>query len=559
MTVEVSSKIMNHKKISFLIIAILSLALVSSWAQSPPARSGHTIVEIDGKQFLFGGQGADEGREAPLLNDLFLVEGGEFTEVLAENPPPPRREHSAAASDGKMYVFYGEGEGNATLTDIHVFDPATNSWSQVPDAPLAPNPRREHTTETLSDGQIMFFGGTNESGPFPDLWRYNPQTNIWTQLQTLPEAPRSGHSAAVLNDLFYIFGGVDFNGVPLAETWGYNPQIDAWGKFETDQPPARSDQAYTNDGSSMFIIGGEDSTDSELSDVWAFNVETQVWTQQADLAQSVTSAAAIVLSSGEEDFLNSFSFSTEASRNVDILLFGGVSGGVTTDTKIVFDPEAPEPPANDKEVVVQIASLRRCQTTVLRVEFTEAQPELKVKLVWAEEDAKLCLSAIKKKGHCGVRNVEDVLLSGVMNRRASLKELKADRLDRKLGSFEVLTSTTRNRQEVEKNLEEVKVLYLKIRNKSKTVARNISLTVSGMKDNPAKVIYGFPVGKAKRKDKNERVHFVRLPEKPVRFHSKIFPRRGEETTSEVDGVFQWQYTDNSRFCFGRGVVTFTMP
>jgi len=147
------------KRVLVLFSAILMAGVPSDlWAdawqqvpasgQVPAARYGHTMVLVDGKAYVFGGEGVEEskvglaGDEAleggalfkpgELYNDLYKFEENEWVgEVPVNSPPPARKNHSAVVVDGKMYIFYGEGSAGL-LNDIWVYDPTAKTWTQPP-------------------------------------------------------------------------------------------------------------------------------------------------------------------------------------------------------------------------------------------------------------------------------------------------------------------------------------------------------------------------------------------------------------------------------------------
>jgi hypothetical protein len=50
----------------------------------------------------------------------------------------PRFRHSAVALNGKIYVIGGYDQNNGALSSMEIYDPATNTWSAGPAAPVAP-------------------------------------------------------------------------------------------------------------------------------------------------------------------------------------------------------------------------------------------------------------------------------------------------------------------------------------------------------------------------------------------------------------------------------------
>ena len=80
------------------------------------------------------------------------------------NMPVARALHSATLLDDGRVAVCGGAQGLLTaptsISAVHVFQPATNSWSSTP--PLN-GPRASHTARLLPDGTLALFGGQGAS------------------------------------------------------------------------------------------------------------------------------------------------------------------------------------------------------------------------------------------------------------------------------------------------------------------------------------------------------------------------------------------------------------
>ncbi len=89
----------------------------------------------------------------------------------------------AALADGRILVVggYDSGSGDIGLATAEIFDPATNSWTSVPNMSY----RRWYPNATpLSDGRILVTAGwqttDHTNAGIPEI--YDPSTNAWTKL-----------------------------------------------------------------------------------------------------------------------------------------------------------------------------------------------------------------------------------------------------------------------------------------------------------------------------------------------------------------------------------------
>lgn len=86
-------------------------------------------------------------------------------------------------------------------------------------------------------------------------------------------APRSYHCMQVMEGKLYIFAG-DSKGTKLNDLWSFDPDTDLWTNISPngDIPPARSHHACGGMGNVMFIYGGEDADGAYLSDLYQLDV-----------------------------------------------------------------------------------------------------------------------------------------------------------------------------------------------------------------------------------------------------------------------------------------------
>ncbi len=97
-----------------------------------------------------------------------------------------------------MIVIGGEGLSGAPLDSVEVFDPASETWSGLPELPEA---RSNHTTTLLEDGRLLVVGGarSNQNGsPSPEgvlstAVLYDPSMGGVAEVPLA--GPRGGHAA----------------------------------------------------------------------------------------------------------------------------------------------------------------------------------------------------------------------------------------------------------------------------------------------------------------------------------------------------------------------------
>ena len=125
----------------------------------------------------------------------------------------PRNHAFAAVVDGKIYVIGGRtGHGfilSATNTDVvEEYDPANDAWS----APKERMPTARSGGGYGTDGRRIYVAGGEVTtkqlvGAFRGIEAYEPATNSWTTLPSMP-MPRHGVAGAVIDNRFHLVSGM---------------------------------------------------------------------------------------------------------------------------------------------------------------------------------------------------------------------------------------------------------------------------------------------------------------------------------------------------------------
>lgn len=230
----------------------------------PDARFGHSMVELNDKIYVFGGQigvGRSIGRQRSLLNDLSIFDPEKndwAAQQPANDPPPTRVGHGAVAYNGQMYVFCGKGDAG-DLSDVWVYDPASKSWERKVSG--SPAPARVDHSVVVVGGKILVFGGRSSSGQiYEDLWSYDPTTDNWEQKESVfQNYGRFGHSVLPVDEMMYVFAGEGqevYNNMLV-----YNLEMNSWSLFtpQGDLPVARTLSVSASEGYFWWIVGGEGS------------------------------------------------------------------------------------------------------------------------------------------------------------------------------------------------------------------------------------------------------------------------------------------------------------
>ena len=126
--------------------------------------------------------------------------------------PNPRTHMGDAVIGGKIYVIggqHGHDQALVTQASVHRWEPKTNTWTQLKSLPRG----RSHISGAtlVLEGQIIVIGGEiahNKS--VSDVTMYDPLTNSWTALTPLLAARYSGVAGEIGEQIFYTTGSPSF-------------------------------------------------------------------------------------------------------------------------------------------------------------------------------------------------------------------------------------------------------------------------------------------------------------------------------------------------------------
>jgi N-acetylneuraminic acid mutarotase len=339
-----------------LFITIPAPAITAGWEEMtgtlPTARYGHSMVEIDGALYVFGGvlQGSGSARmgdpdppnPAP-VNDLWRFNKDHAWQQLTPlNAPPARQGHAATADNGKMYIHGGKDAGGASMYDLWVYEPSANLWTESASGGTTPSPRYNHTITALPDGsqggRIVIFGGmynaTTPSSTNP--YAYCPTTGVWYRKNAPSFASLVGHTAVAKDNTMVAVGG-SANGKATSNIWQFDLNANRWTQITptgpSPDPRLFHSIANTNDG--FRIFGGDTDASSGMvgktanrNDAWEFNFTTREWTQLPAMPIPISQGAAseVTIDGVEKD-----------------VLFGGLTGSSYVTTAYAYTPDTGDP------------------------------------------------------------------------------------------------------------------------------------------------------------------------------------------------------------------------
>jgi hypothetical protein len=195
-----------------------------------------------------------------------------------------RFRQAAVTLNGNAYFIGGAFENFTATNLVTIFNPSTNT--STPGASL--NVARYAHAATVVGDTIIVCGGSNDSAQLSSCEQYNPLTQKWNMITSLPTLSEF-FVMATLNNSAYTFGGTPCNSsAPPPSAHMFDGQN--WvTRSSIAGLPYQYHASVALDADRALICGGEaykevDSCDW-VSDCFIYTASNDSWTQAASMAQ----------------------------------------------------------------------------------------------------------------------------------------------------------------------------------------------------------------------------------------------------------------------------------
>lgn len=214
-------------------------------------RRYHTAV-FDGKEsvYLIGGVGlVNKKFILPREVEVFNTKTHKVTQI--KPLPMPTRYNDSVIIDNKIYVIAGSFRRDGRViygSGTAVYDIASDTWE-----PRMHRRSRSETRAVAHQGKLYVVGGFSGNESNKAFERYNPESNLWTKLPSLPVAV-SAHSIVSHKDKLIVFG--DY--YEEDRVYQYDTKTEHWSELTLDFQPSRHSSAVVI-GDSVFVVGGNNN------------------------------------------------------------------------------------------------------------------------------------------------------------------------------------------------------------------------------------------------------------------------------------------------------------
>lgn len=224
----------------------------------------------------------------------------------AATAPLARFEAQSAVVGGKFFVFGGYTDPDIipTAFDANMYDPATDTWTRLPDLPRP----MTHAGTAADEENIYLAGGVVGSAQplevakfsaTTEVWRYHVPSQTWSALPPLPE-PRGAGALAVVGRNLHFFGGTTTDRyTEVGDHWIL--PLDGAGPWRA-APPLPNPRNHLSSavvGGKLYVIGGQHGHNETLvtqRSVHVWDPEVGAWSERTSLPYGLghTSNATVV-------------------------------------------------------------------------------------------------------------------------------------------------------------------------------------------------------------------------------------------------------------------------
>ncbi len=208
---------------------------------------------------------------------------------VAKSPIPY---HTAQAGvvggqDGRIYVFggYASVSPSTPVTTARAYDPRTDTWANLTSLPT---PTRGPGIAVDNNGLIYVISGFSGIADITNNQVYNVTSNSWTTGTSIPTAVWMSGATTGIDGRIYVGGGEISGGTATNILQIYNTQTKVWSSGASMATTRKQFQAVAAPNGLIYSIGGMTSASVATATVEAYNITANNWTPRASLPVAVT-------------------------------------------------------------------------------------------------------------------------------------------------------------------------------------------------------------------------------------------------------------------------------
>ncbi|WP_149912743.1 Kelch repeat-containing protein [Sphingobacterium cavernae] len=261
-------------------------------------RSNAASFQIDNKGFLATGILTTNER----TKDAWSFENNVWKRI-ADFPGAARNGAVGFAIGENGYVGLGY-DGTEVLKDFYKYNPSTNTWTQIASLPANAEARYGAVAFTLGNQAYVGLGATKTQKTLKDFWKYDATTDKWEPVGSEFKQKRVNAFAFVIGNKAYVGGGFDNNQYP-EDFYSFDGT-----KWSDEAPLKDTDNTYdlTRQGASAFVIGNfgyvvGGKKNASLNTVWKYDPAARKWESKHQALPQNARDGAVTYSIGGKGYL----------------------------------------------------------------------------------------------------------------------------------------------------------------------------------------------------------------------------------------------------------------
>ncbi|MBV8756089.1 MAG: hypothetical protein JO257_02365 [Deltaproteobacteria bacterium] len=266
-------------------------APASAWSQGsdvPKPRLEPGVTALGQRMIVVGGFDTDLQAGLDITKRVDVYDAG--TDSWSELPDAPVAwTHIQLAGLGtRVYLLGGlEGQSYTAKGDCFVLDTADATPAWQPIAPIPPGFERGSAAVVVAMPRIYLLGGASTTGAVATNIYYDVQANMWAQL--MPDLPMArSHPAGMrtVDGRLIVAGGLATLDAtqPAKDVWSLVPTGTMW-ETKAPMPTARGGCAYGVIQGQLICAGGE-AGQAAQSTTASYDPLGDVWTTVEDMPES---------------------------------------------------------------------------------------------------------------------------------------------------------------------------------------------------------------------------------------------------------------------------------
>ena len=279
------------------------MSFSQSWVQKTSifnyGRYSAIGCEANGKGYA----GMGQNKEGIYMDDFWEYDPLKNNWIRKTDFPAVGRYGASAHSmNGKIYVCFGYDNLRVYRNDIWEYNPENDTWTEKA---VFPGQARYSAAGFVIGDSVLYIGtGTygNSSDYLYDFWLYNPSKNSWTRKPDFPGHNRQDAATFSIDGKGYLGSGLSGLNKPTRDFWKFDPLTDVWSAIQS-LPEENATLVGFAIGGKGYLGGGTGSFPySYTNNFLEYNPDTDTWTPAEPVNNAIPRYAGIGFSIGDAGY-----------------------------------------------------------------------------------------------------------------------------------------------------------------------------------------------------------------------------------------------------------------